>query len=348
LARIDVTVMGAGIFGLSVAFACARRGAAVRVIETRGIGAGSSGGLVGALAPHTPDAWNDKKEFQLESLLMARAFWAEADRLSGLSSGYARLGRLQPVADARGLDLARARQVTAAEHWRGEADWQVVAVTDPWRPHSATGAWVHDTLSARLHPRRACDSLAGAVTALGGEIVIGPGHAEGAVVWATGYEGLLELSQAFDRALGNGVKGQALLLRHDAGGRPQLFADGVHVIPHDDGTVAVGSTSERDFASPDTVDDQLDALLARAVAACPVLAGAPVIGRWAGVRPRARSRAPVLGGWPGRDRHFIANGGFKIGFGMAPKVAGVMADLVLDGVDAIPAAFRVDALLPGT
>jgi glycine/D-amino acid oxidase-like deaminating enzyme len=37
----------------------------------------------------------------------------------------------------------------------------------------------------------------------------------------------------------------------------------------------------------------------------------------------------------------VANGGFKIGFGMAPKIAQVMADLVLDGRDAIPPDFRL-------
>ena len=67
-----------------------------------------------------------------------------------------------------------------------------------------------------------------------------------------------------------------------------------------------------------------------------------VLDRWAGVRPRARSRAPMLGAWPGRPGHFVANGGFKIGFGMAPKVAEVMADLVLAGRDAIPEGFRVE------
>ncbi len=339
--------MGAGIFGLSIAYACAMRGASVRVIDTRGIGAGASGGVVGALAPHTPENWNDKKEFQFRSLLMAEEFWAGVDEVSGLSSGYGRLGRLQPVEDSRGLDLARARIGTAAELWRGEAEWEVVEAPGDWRPASAMGFWVRDTLSARLHPRRACESLAGAIRALGGEIAIGAGEVEGQVLWATGYEGLLELSRVFGRAVGNGVKGQALLLRHDAGGLPQLFAGGLHVIPHDDGTVAVGSTSEREFASPDAVDDQVDALLARAVAACPVLEGAPVVARWAGVRPRARSRAPVLGRWPGREGHFIANGGFKIGFGMAPKVAQVIADLVLDGRDGIPDGFRLNALFPG-
>ena len=72
---------------------------------------------------------------------------------------------------------------------------------------------------------------------------------------------------------------------------------------------------------------------------------AEVVERWAGVRPRATTRAPLLGAWPGRPGHFIANGGFKIGFGMAPKVAEVMADLVLEGRDGVPEGFRVEGLL---
>ena len=71
------------------------------------------------------------------------------------------------------------------------------------------------------------------------------------------------------------------------------------------------------------------------------IAGAPVVARWAGLRPRARSRAPILGEWPDRPGHYIANGGFKIGFGMAPKVGQVMADLILRGQDTIPDGFRV-------
>ncbi len=339
---MDLTVMGAGIFGLSVAFACARRGARVRVIDTRGVGAGASGGVVGALAPHVPENWNAKKAFQLESLMMAEAYWAEVDGLSGLASGYGRLGRLQPLADARAVELAQAREVSAGALWGEAAEWRVVEDVGAWRPESATGAWVWDSLSARLHPRRASESLAGAVLMLGGEVVVGEGPVEGRVVWATGYEGLLVLSKEMGRPVGAGVKGQAVVLEYEASGLPQLFVDGVHVVPHDDETVAVGSTSEREFDDPDAVDGLVEQVLAKAVAAVPVLAGARVVARWAGVRPRARSRAPMLGAWPGRDGAFIANGGFKIGFGMAPKVGEVMADLVLENRDGIPDGFRVE------
>ena len=54
------------------------------------------------------------------------------------------------------------------------------------------------------------------------------------------------------------------------------------------------------------------------------------------------SRAPLLGAWPDRPGHFVANGGFKIGFGMAPVIAAMMADLVLFEQDRIPNAFRLN------
>ena len=345
MASVDVTVLGGGIFGLSIAWACLARGARVRVIEARSWGAGSSGGLVGALSPHVPEAWNAKKAFQLDSLLMASDWWAGVEAASGQPAGYARLGRLQPLADDRAVDAARRREGEAVTLWQGQAEWQVIPATGKaWEPASPSGWLVRDTLSARLSPRMGLTALVGALQARGAELTLGDGDAAGAVIHATGLAGLQDLSQAFAMPVGSGVKGQALALRFDAREQPQLFVDGLHIVPHADGTVAIGSTSEATW-DQDGPDAQLDALLAKAVAVVPALAGAVVTDRWAGVRPKAASRAPVLGAWPGRAGHFVANGGFKIGFGMAPKVAEVMADLVLEGRDQVPPDFRLETLL---
>lgn len=339
----DVTVRGAGIFGLSIAWACLLRGARVQVVDPKGVGAGASGGTVGALAPHTPEKWNAKKAFQLESLLMAEAFWSEVEAESGLKSGYGRTGRLQPIADARALELAIGREAGARELWQEKATWSVIQSEASWAPLSSTGQLIHDTLSARIHPAQACATLAAAIQSKGGTISSDTPD-QGAVVWATGAEGLERLSNELQQNIGGGQKGQAGLVRPqntlplDA---PQIFADTVHVVPHDDGTVAIGSTSESEFDDPTSTDDQLNALIIRAMRAVPALDGAQVVARWAGLRPRTRARAPVLGLHPTKTGQFIANGGFKIGFGMAPKVAQVMADLILENLDGIPDEFRL-------
>ena len=64
----DVIVIGAGVFGLHAALAILRKGRSVQVLEQAGaVGAGASGGIVGALAPHMPERWTPKKQFQLIS-----------------------------------------------------------------------------------------------------------------------------------------------------------------------------------------------------------------------------------------------------------------------------------------
>ncbi|WP_022704618.1 NAD(P)/FAD-dependent oxidoreductase [Pseudorhodobacter ferrugineus] len=345
MATPDLTVHGAGIFGLSIAWTALQRGATVRVVEAARIGAGSSGGIVGALAPHVPENWNSKKAFQLDCLLGAENWWAQVQSAGGTDPMYARTGRLQPIADEAALALAHARADTAKTLWQGRADWQIIPTTgSAWEPHSLSGWLIHDTLTARLHPRAACAALVAAITAKGGEIILGDAPpTTGSQVWATGYAGLLDASHGRTRPIGTGVKGQAAALQYNAATLPQIFTDGLHIIGHGDGTVAIGSTSERDWTDPTSTDAQLDTLIAKARAALPCLATAPVAERWAGIRPRSRSRAPMLGAWPDRPDHFIANGGFKIGFGMATGVAACMVDLVLDGRDTIPDDFRIAA-----
>ena len=343
MATAEITVMGAGIFGLSVAYACLRRGAGVQVIDPYGVAAGASGGIVGALAPHVPEQWNSKKAFQFDSLMMQQDHWDGVAQLTGLPTGYARAGRLQPLADDAAITLAKSRAAGADKLWQGRASWSVIAAPqDGWTPASPSGFVIQDTLTAQIHPRHATQALAAAVTALGGTIHA-DAPARGQIVWATGHKGLQAMTAQHSRLVGAGVKGQAALLEFDAAGLPQLYADTLHIVPHHDGTVAIGSTSERAFTTDDQTDAQLDDIITRARLAVPILRDAPVIARWAGVRPRSRSRAPMLGHHPFRKGEYVANGGFKIGFGMAPKVGEVMADLILENdASQIPEAFLAE------
>ena len=336
----DITIFGAGIFGLSIAYACARRGTKVTVIDPHGPGAGSSGGIVGALAPHVPEKWSGKKAFQFDALIKAAAFWAEVETIASRPTGYKRTGRLQPIATPSALDLAQTRAANAENLWQGLAEWRIEPAANfgALAPLSPTGFVIHDTLTARLHPRMACAALAAAITALGGTICQ-TAPAKGKIVHATGAAGLVQISQDLGKPFGAGEKGQAALLAYAAPDAPQIYTDNIHIIPHADGTTAIGSTSERYFDDLGT-DDALDALIARAQTCLPALHGAPVLERWSGLRPRTHSRAPVVGAHPLYPDQFIANGGFKIGFAMGPAIGAMMADLLLDEKNTIPPEFN--------
>ncbi len=352
----DVAVVGGGIFGLSCAWACARRGLRVGLVERAEIASGASGGIVGALSPHTPDRWNPKKQFQFEALLAAETHWQAVEQVSGQDSGYARVGRLLPLVTAHARALAEDRAAGARAFWGGSAEWTVWTdgmAADWLDQRAAPFGIVRETLSARIAPRRACAALARALRELGAEIAEGwemtdfsDGGIDGpdgtiaakAVILACGVEGFARISPK----AGQGEKGQAALLRPEdpAEGLPMIFHDGIYVVPQADGTVAVGSTSERDWRV-DGPDRMLDRVLERAAVFCPALRDAEVIERWAGIRPRPRMRDPMLGPLPGHARVFVANGAFKIGFGIAHKVGEVLADLVEGRDPEIPKSFSL-------
>ncbi len=92
--------------------------------------------------------------------------------------------------------------------------------------------------------------------------------------------------------------------------------------------LAVGSTSERRFEAGDTTDARLDDLIADARMLCPVLGEMVVAERWAGLRPRAVGRDPMVGPMPDLDNVIALTGGFKISFGIAHRMAEAALSLV--------------------
>ncbi len=351
-----VIIVGAGIWGLAVADACLRKGDDVCIYDAGQIGNGASGGIVGALAPHVPDQWNPKKQFQFEALESAAGFWAETDALSGQSSGYGRIGRLQPLLSEKAVTLAAKRTTSAQDLWQGRYSWDIIDRPTTLSEQSAPFGVVHDSLSARINPARATASLAAACIKRGAQIyenrpvtnlsdygVAGPWGQDtaDAVVVSAGVQGFDLITPYTEEPAGSGVKGQAALLNLDLSNHPQIYADGIYIIPHADGTVAVGSTSENAWSHADT-DDQLNTVLDKARAICPDLQHAEVIKRWAGIRPKARRRDPMLGAVPNLMGVYTALGAFKIGFGLSHKIGSVVAAQIHNQPVDIPESFTLD------
>ncbi|WP_281517532.1 NAD(P)/FAD-dependent oxidoreductase [Ferranicluibacter rubi] len=375
--KTDLVVIGGGIMGLWAALHAARAGLEVLLVERATIGAGASGGLLGALMPHTPDRWNDKKQFQFDALVSLEGEIRRMEAETGLSAGYRRTGRLIPLAKPHLREIALRQVADADVNWRsGEVGfaWGVLDTTPDGLFSSdvvADGA-VFDQLAARVSPRgllqlltsvlgtmpgvtiregcasREIDPRQGRVVLADGTVV----HA-GNIVLAAGVgsfpliDGLQPVEDAKARpASGTGVKGQAARLAVDLDpALPILYSDGVYVIAHDTGGVAIGSTSEMDYADPLSTDHRLDDLLAKAVRLVPALVGAPVIERWAGLRPRAVGRDPMAGPHPDYPRLHLLTGGFKISFGIAHRLAQAVVERICGRGEAIalPLSFRCES-----
>lgn len=66
---MPLLVVGGGIMGLWAAVKAERLGIETLLVEADRTGGGASGGLLGALMPHMPDRWSDKKQFQFDALV---------------------------------------------------------------------------------------------------------------------------------------------------------------------------------------------------------------------------------------------------------------------------------------
>lgn len=357
--------------GLWAAVHAERQGIDTILLDSGRLGHGASGGLLGALMPHMPDKWSEKKQFQFDALLSLEDEIRGLEAATGLQAGYRRNGRLIPLPKPHLRPIAERHSADALSHWiAGERrfHWHLLeaALSPDWpAPEFAEAGLVHDTLAARVSPRglgavlsaslksaRHVRVIEGAEVAridpLAAEAVLcdGTSIAFGHCIIAAGHSAfaLLEaLGDPLPHRLGQPVKGQAALLKADVDpGLPLLYLDGLYIVPHDGGHVAIGSTSENRFDDPIATDAQLDDLIEKARLLAPCLADAAVIERWAGLRPKAIDRDPMVGAHPDHANVIALTGGFKVSFGMAHRLAEAAIAAACGGPLGLPASFSLE------
>ena len=348
----DTAIIGGGILGLWAARHAIKRGEKVVLLEKRKIGAGASGGFLGALMPHMPDNWNPKKQFQFEGLDTLEAVIAELEDETGTSCGFRRCGRIMPITNEKLLGQIDRRIKGAEENWQGryEMTLRQNQHNDLISPDIAKFDIQEDTLSARINPRQyivaldayvrpRCDLLEGAeVSGLTlrqaqGEVKLVNGDTiiAAKIIVANGYEAYPLLQPFMGEAnkgkpIGRGVKGQAVLVEFAHNDElPIVYHDGSYVVPHEGNRVAIGSTSENDWQDETLFDESNMGFYERAIDLVPTLKDAPIIDRWASVRPRntleGRGTEPYFGAVE-RHKNLIAlMGGFKITLGIAHKAS---------------------------
>ncbi len=367
----SLLIVGGGIMGLWAAVKAERLGIDTLLVDAGKIGSGASGGLLGALMSHMPDRWSDKKQFQFDALLSLEAEIAAVEAETGISAGYRRCGRVIPLPKPHLRPIAERHKGDALTNWSADGrqfHWHLLDAppVDGWVDSTAGEAgFVHDTFAAKVSPRALIATLgeylwrakhvrvleqsgvslldpAGTATLASGE-TIRFGHA----VVSAGHDSFPLLTHALGLPsaprLGQPVKGQAALLQADVDpSMPVVFLNGLYVVPHEDGTVAIGSTSEEEFEDAFATDDTLDVLIAQARQIVPSLADAPVIERWAGLRPKAIGRDPMVGRHPDHSRIVALTGGFKVSFGVAHRLAEAALNTVLGKPMDVPSSFTLE------
>ncbi|WP_114390482.1 NAD(P)/FAD-dependent oxidoreductase [Notoacmeibacter marinus] len=349
MASYDLAIIGGGIVGLWAARFASQAGRSVALIERGRIGDGASGGVLGALMPHQPVPWNEKKQTQFDALIELETLCRTLEGETGVPTGYRRVGRLTPITDQAQRDRQENWAQAARHNWEaGPAEtfrWQVRNGADPWSVLSDDATLfghAFDTLSAVVAPRKLLAalraSIAGTVDvyeevqptrwgaascALGlsdgtigaGQLIVAAGAQTTDVLSALGL--LNEDAPAI-----TGVKGQGALLRTREPfprDMPLIYGDGIYLTPHTDGTLGLGSTTEKAWSEPFTTDRKLDDLIDRAVRLCPTLQDAIVLERWAHLRPKGPTANPVVERIG--DRAVMASGGYKTGLAFAPSMA---------------------------
>ncbi|MBU1212338.1 MAG: FAD-binding oxidoreductase [Alphaproteobacteria bacterium] len=370
----DLAIIGGGIVGLWCAVRAGAAGLRTVLLEKDRIGQGASGGFLGALMPHQPIRWTPEKAFQLDALMSLETEIVMLQERTGIDCGYRRCGRLIPTRTEKKRAQRIDWQAAARQNWPMASpggtllEWRLLDATPDagWlAPDAAPLGCEFDTLSARVSPRALLAALAVAAGSTvdirersrvarlhdGGALIVlddGTELTPGRIILTAGYETFDFLHALAGRRLGRGVKGQAALMhprRPVDPDAPILYFGGVYVIAHDNGLIAIGSTSESEFADATATDHRLDDLVARAMTICPALDGAALQERWTGVRPNAIGRHPMIGPRPDCPRIVVCTGGYKISFGIAHRMADAALGFVTDQKTALPSRFEIAAHL---
>lgn len=351
-------MVGAGVVGLSCAWALARRGVSVALVDPSP-GRGASWVAAGMLAPVSEAHYGEESLVRLLATAAARwpAFATELEEASGRGVGYRSGGSLVVAADASdrraiddlvalprhlGLEVrplsgrACRDQVPAlAPGVRGGAelpsDHQVdnrllVQALLSACDRAQVALWRQEVVALERDPTGA---------ACGVRLASGTRLAAGAVLVATGAhaaalpgvpEGILpQIRPVKGHVLRlRGPKAQPLLPRTIRG---LVHGRSCYLVPRQDGSVVLGATVEERGFDRQVQAGAVHELLHDARALVPGIDELEFEEALAGLRPGSPDNAPFMG-WTSLKGLAVASGHFRNGILLAPLTGEAMADVL--------------------
>ena len=353
----EITIIGGGVVGLSIARALHKRGARrITIIERGTCGREASWAAAGMLAPNAEtEVIDDFYRFCSASNALYPQFAAELLDETGIDIELRQTGTLELAFDE-----------TGAEHLGGKYERQIAANIfverlsgdDVLRLEPAVSEDVvfglHYPTDGHVENRKLVTALIAYARNNGIEIIensevrIENGPATGAwasrpqtsrsdvksdrdgrvpVILATGaWSSFIKPALSVKPIRGQVLEfdgGKGLLSR-------VIYGAGAYLVPRADGRILVGATSEDVGFVKEVTESGVRELTDAAVRTVPAMADLKMTDAWSGFRPFAPDGLPVIGEL---DEMFVATAHYRNGILLAPVTAELVADKIMNGTD---------------
>ncbi|WP_026757940.1 FAD-dependent oxidoreductase [Sediminimonas qiaohouensis] len=314
--NIDATILGAGVAGLSVAAELSARGARVRLIDPEGAPGplACSWWAAGMLAPLCEGETAEEPVVRLGR--EAAAWWQAA------GAAVTQAGTLVVALDRDRGELDRFARRTGGHETLDRAG---VGALEPELPDRFASA-LHFASEAHMDPRAALETLQRTLAARGVRIERAT-PPQGQIIDCRGLA-------ARDRLPGlRGVRGEMAILRAPGVGINRTVRllhprHPLYIVPRGDGIYMLGATQiESEGRGPASLRSVVE-LLNAAYALHPGLAEAQVLEIGADARPAFADNLPRI---VRQEDRIHVNGLFRHGYLLAPALARMTADWVLEG-----------------
>jgi glycine oxidase len=335
---VKITVIGAGIVGLSVAYELASRGATVRILDARGPGQGATWASAGILAPFIEAHAEPLLRLAVASLNEYDSFVDRVTVDSDQLIEYQRSGTLQVALNA---DESQRLSQAASRLAGAQVEHQLLDAAAARRLEPALGDIVsalHVSKHGYVGVRSLVSALVEALTerdvtveeAQVQDLQSEAANADGVVVAAGSWS--QDLSVQGKNIPVRPIRGQILHLRLP---RPPasrvIWGERCYLVPWEDGSVLVGATSEDVGFDERATTAGVRMLLDRGIELLPELNVAFFDEVRVGLRPATPDELPIIGRSSTMPGVVYATGHYRNGVLLAPFTAVAVADLLLEG-----------------
>ena len=334
----DTIVVGAGVVGLCIANALARKGQIVALIGEHRAGEASRA-AAGMLAPSVEQSEGPAHDFAVA----ARDFYPEFLELladdTGVRVPLNRLGILQVALTSRGVKGLRKtapetstwlerHELVEMEPTLGHALGAVFNPDDGAVDNvilmNALEAVIDDTPTVTRFesPAASVSRETAAVTLASGQKLDAATVVIAAGAWGSSIDGVSGI-EAVAPCRGQLVSYKGIGLRH------VTYGPRGYLVPRASGTVVAGSTMEQVGFNAGTTPEGLAKVKSAAEEIAPALAISPVTDEWAGLRPITPDMLPIIGKDPEADHIIYAVGHARNGILLAPLSGEAVAALAV-------------------